>query len=88
MATGERGSARVAAVMTGASESGLTADKTGRIAGRVSRALIERAKARTGLRSDTDLLEFALANLAVEDDFAQVFASVRGKVDPGLDLEA
>ena len=33
-----------------------------RIGGRVSPALVEQAKARTGIETDTDLIEFALAN--------------------------
>ena len=76
----------VMAVLARAAESGLKASKGGRISGRVSPALIERAKARTGLRSDTELIAFALANVAIEDDFMQVFSSLRGAVDPELDL--
>ncbi|MCJ2104116.1 hypothetical protein MKK70_01685 [Methylobacterium sp. E-041] len=78
--------AKVQAVLARAQESGLIAKKGGRIHGRVSPELIERAKARTGIRSDTELVEFALANLAIEDDFADVFRALRGTVDPGLDL--
>ncbi|EHP83643.1 hypothetical protein [Methylorubrum extorquens] len=78
---------QVVAVMALAQASGLTAGKDSRISGRVSSELIERAKARTGLESDTELVEFALANLAVEDNFAQVFRELHGTVDPGLDLE-
>ena len=78
--------AKVQAVLARAQESGLIAKKGGRISGRVSPELIERAKARTGIRSDTELVEFALANLAMEDDFADVFRALRGTVDPGLDL--
>lgn len=78
---------RIAAVLTRASESGLTAGKGGRISGRVSPALIERAKMRTGLQSDTELVEFALANVAVEDDFARVFRELRGTVPADLDLD-
>jgi hypothetical protein len=48
--------------------------------------LIERAKARTGLHSDTALIEFALANIAIEDGFADVFRTLRASVDPELDL--
>lgn len=77
---------RVAAVLARAEESGLISGKGGRIAGRVSPELIERAKARTGLQSDTELVEFALANVAIEDDFAQVFRELRATVDPDLDL--
>jgi hypothetical protein len=52
----------------------------------VSRALIEQAKRRTGIESDTDLIEFALANLALEDNFAEAFKAARGKIDPDLKL--
>ena len=76
----------VTAVLARAAESGLTSGKGGRISGRVSPALIERAKARTGLQSDTELIAFALANVAIEDDFVPVFRSLRGTVDPELDL--
>lgn len=77
---------QVRAVMRGAADSGLTLSKNGRIAGRVSPELIERAKARTGLQSDTELVEFALANVALDDDFSQVFRELKGTVDPDLDL--
>ena len=78
---------KVQAVLARAQESGLIARKAGRISGRVSPELIERAKARTGIQSDTELVEFALANLAIEDDFADAFRALRGTVDPGLDLD-
>ena len=77
---------RVGAVLASAERSGLLREKTGRIAGRVSPALIERAKANTGIGSDTELLEFALANVALEDRFAEAFGAVRGTVDPELKL--
>ena len=70
-----------------ASESGLTSGKGGRISGRVSPELIERAKTRTGLRSDTELVAYALANIAVEDDFARAFRELRGTVPADLDLD-
>ncbi|WP_336488115.1 hypothetical protein [Methylobacterium nigriterrae] len=78
---------RVAAVIARASESGLFGDKNGRIAGRVSKRLIEQARARAGLTSDTQLIEYALANIAVEDEFAEAFQAVRRTVDPDLQLE-
>lgn len=77
---------RVETVMDSAEQSGLLSDKTGRIGGRVSPKLIEQAKANTGISSDTQLLEFALANLALEDKFAESFRAVRGTVDPDLEL--
>lgn len=77
---------QVEAVMAAAQRSGLLHEKSGRIGGRVSPALVEKAKARTGIESDTDLIEFALANIALEDKFAETFKAARGKVDPGLKL--
>lgn len=82
----EEEQARFKSVMEAAERSGLRRDKSSRIAGRVSRALIEQAKRRTGIESDTDLIEFALANLALEDNFAEAFKAARGKIDPDLKL--
>lgn len=83
--TGQFGS-RVAAVMSAAERSGLTTEKSGRIGGRVSPELIRQAKAQTGIETDTDLIEFALANVALEDRFADAFKASRGKVDRDLKL--
>lgn len=77
---------RIDAVLQAAEESGLRAEKDGRIAGRVSTDLIRRAKARTGLTSDTELIEFALANVALDDDFAATFRAQRGTVDSAVKL--
>ena len=79
-------STRIEAVMASAERTGLLQDKTGRIGGRVSPALVERAKANTGISTDTELLEFALANVALDDGFAESFKAVRGTVDPELKL--
>lgn len=77
---------RVSAVMAAAERSGLLLEKSGRIGGRVSPELVRQAKARTGIQTDTDLIQFALANLALEDRFAEAFAAVRGTVDADLTL--
>lgn len=78
--------ARFEAVMRAAEQSGLLNEKGGRIGGRVSRALVRQAKRQTGIETDTDLIEFALATVALEDNFADVFKESRGKVDPKLKL--
>jgi hypothetical protein len=83
----EEGQGRFELVMEAAERAGLREKKSSRIAGRVSPALIEQAKRRTGIESDTDLIEFALANIALEDDFAEAFKASRGKVDPDLKLD-
>jgi len=73
--------------MAAAERSGLLKEKRGRIAGRVSAALVAQAKKRTGIQTDTDLIAFALANVALEDDFAETFKKVHGKVDADLKLD-
>lgn len=57
------------------------------VRGRMPEALVNKAKARTGIKSDTDLLEVALANLAVADDFPEWLLSQKATVDKDLDLE-
>ena len=78
--------ARFEAVMQAAEQSGLLSEKSGRIGGRVSSALVKQAKRQTGIETDTDLIEFALATVALEDNFAEVFRKSRGKVDTELKL--
>jgi hypothetical protein len=77
---------RVDAVMKAAAASGLLKEKGSRIGGRVSPALLRQAKKRTGIESDTDLIEFALANVALEENFAEAFRQSRGKIDRNLKL--
>ncbi len=72
--------------MQAARQSGLLGEKGGRIGGRVSPALIKQAKRQTGIQTDTDLIEFALATVALEDHFADAFKESRGKIDPKLKL--
>ncbi len=72
--------------MRAAERSGLLTRKSGRIGGRVSLALVEQAKNQTGIKADTDLIEFALASVALEDKFAEAFRKSRGKVDPSIKL--
>jgi hypothetical protein len=78
--------ARVEAVMQAAAQSGLLSSKSGRIGGRVSPALVKQAKRQSGIETDTDLIEFALATVALEDRFSSTFRKSRGKVDPELNL--
>ena len=80
------GNARFEVVMKAAERSGLLSEKSSRIGGRVSPALIEQARKQTGIESDSDLIAFALANVALEDNFAEAFKKAMGKVDTGLKL--
>jgi hypothetical protein len=78
--------ARFEAVILAAERSGLLSGKSGRIGGRVSPALVKQAKRQIGTVTDSDLIEFALASVALEDTFAESFKKSRGKVDPALKL--
>ena len=40
----------------------------------------EAGQEKTGIDGDTDLIAFALANVALEDDFASAFKSAKGKI--------
>lgn len=57
------------------------------IRGRMPAALVRTAKLKSGIHSNTDLIEAALATLAVADDYAEWLLSRRGTVNPELDLE-
>ncbi len=80
------GKVRFEAVMKAAEHSGLLGEKSKRIGGRISPALVEQAKRHTGIEGDTDLIEFALASVALDDDFGRTFRQTRGTVDPDLKL--
>jgi hypothetical protein len=66
---------------------GLLEGPRSRIAGRIRGQLIKAAKTRSGIKSDTDLLEYALAQVALEDDFWQKLLAREGTVPPDIDLE-
>lgn len=65
----------------------LSGERTQVVRGRMPRALVARAKSRTGIASDTDLIEVALAHIAVADDYPDWLLSQRGTVGPEVDLE-
>jgi len=65
----------------------LRGERTKVLRGRMPEALVSEAKKRTGIESDTDLIEVALANIAVGDDYAEWLLSRRGSVDSGVKLE-
>jgi hypothetical protein len=80
---------KVALVLSAARSDGLipTADKDAKVSCRVHRTLVDAAKARTGLTSDTALLEYALAKVAIEDDFGIRLARRRGTVPKDVELD-
>jgi hypothetical protein len=60
--------------------------KNARLSGRVSSELIEAARKRAHVTSDTELLELALSRLALEDDFGARLVARKGSISPDLDL--
>ena len=76
------------ATLDSARAAGLLGDaKDARVAGRVSSELIAAAKKSAGLSSDTDVIEIALAKLALEDDFGAKLVRNKGSVPRDLDIE-
>jgi hypothetical protein len=67
---------------------GLLGDaKDARVAGRVSSELIAAAKKSSGLSSDTDVIEIALARLALEDDFGARLVRNKGSLPRDFNIE-
>jgi hypothetical protein len=60
--------------------------KNTRLSGRVPASLIEAAKRRAHVSSDTELLELALSRLALEDDFGARLVRRKGSVPADIDL--
>lgn len=75
------------AVSKAASAAGLLDGQTSRIQGRITNSLLAAAKARSGIPSDTELLEYALARVAIEDDFGLKLLTRKGRVPADVDLE-
>jgi hypothetical protein len=83
-----RGSVKLNEVMVIAEQEGLLrGERTEIVRGRMPEALVARAKKRTGISSNTDLIEVALANIAVGDDYADWLLSRRGSVTTEAELE-
>jgi hypothetical protein len=61
--------------------------KDARLSGRVSAKLLEAAKRRAQVSSDTELIELALSRMALEDDFGSRLLRRSGSVPADLDLE-
>ena len=64
----------------------LGAAKNTRLSGRVPSELIEAAKQRAHVSSDTELLELALSRLALEDDFGARLVGRKGSIPVDIDL--
>jgi hypothetical protein len=60
--------------------------KDARIASRVSSDLLAAARRRAGSNSDSEVIEIALATLALEDDFGEKLVRLKGSVPGDIDL--
>jgi hypothetical protein len=78
---------RRAALLDTVRSLGLLGGESARIGARVKRRLLDAARKQSGLTSDTELLEYALARVALEDNFIEVFNSLKGAVPRDIDLE-
>lgn len=77
----------VEAVMDHAEKQGFLETKESRITARLSRKMVDAAKLKTGIKSDSELVKYAIAQIATEDPFKKAFRELEGTVDPDLDLE-
>ena len=65
----------------------LSGARTLTVRGRMPSLLVEEAKKKTGIQSDSKLIEAALANIVVADEYADWLLAQRGTVSKDLDLE-
>lgn len=64
----------------------LGGEKTARVGGRVTQELLNAARSASGLRSDTELLEYALSKVALEDDFGVKLLGRKGSIPRRVEL--
>ena len=81
-------SRRLGDVLSIAEQQGLLrGGRTLTVRGRMPSLLVVQAKKKTGIQSDSKLIEAALANIVVADDYGEWLLAQRGTVSKGLDLE-
>jgi len=77
---------RRASVVEAAEDAGLLGGDNSHVGARVPQRLLNEAKARSGIASTTDLVEYALAKVALEDDFGAKLVARKGSVPRDRDL--
>lgn len=79
---------RLGDVLSIAEQQGLlSGGRTLTVRGRMPSLLVEQAKKKTGIQSDSKLIEAALANIVVADDYGEWLLAQSGTVSKDLDLE-
>lgn len=79
-------SQRHEAVVAAAKAAGLLSGANSKLSVRVPRELIDRAKMQSGFASTTDLVEYALAKVAIEDDFGARLVGRKGTIPADIAL--
>ena len=80
-------SRRQKALLEQAGEAGLlSGDKAVRVSCRVTGSLMEAATQRSGIRSRTELIEYALSKVALEDDYGDRLLGLKGSIPADVDL--
>lgn len=87
METSESLGARRRSVVAAAKEAGLLTGGNSALGARVPQRLVTQAKERSGISSTTDLVEYALAKVALEDDFGSKLVARKGTISADIKLE-
>jgi hypothetical protein len=85
--TNDLGTARRRSVVAAAEAAGFLSGDNSALGARVPHRLLMRAKERSGIASTTDLVEYALAKVALEDDFGAKLVARKGAIPADLTLD-
>ncbi len=64
----------------------LQGQKSERVGGRVPKRLISAAMKKSGIQSQTELLEYALSKVALEDDYGKKLLSLKGSIPDDVEF--
>jgi len=64
----------------------LQGQKSERVGGRVPKRLISAAMKKSGIQSQTELLEYALSKVALEDDYGKRLLSLKGSIPDDVEF--
>jgi hypothetical protein len=78
---------RPASMLLTARQRGLIGTRDRTIGGRVPSVLVEAAKTRSGIQSDSELLLYALSKVALEDDFGPRLLDLKGSIPRDVTLD-
>jgi uncharacterized protein (DUF2336 family) len=77
---------RVFVVYQAAAAGYLRGQKTERVGGRVPKRLISAAMKKSGIQSQSELLEYALSKVALEDDYGKKLLSLKGSIPDDVEF--